>query len=617
MALAFAGLHRARRASALALRAPRPDAGRARNGRGRHRRALREHRGDDAALPPHIARARPRDRGPRRRLALVTAVRWDSQEIAGIGIVGSLLAPVLVGAGTSTSSLVFMTIALLAAIGVVVCRRWGWLAVVAYVVSVPQAADWLYAERDTHLGLTLAVAAAFWLLYVVAAIGYELRTPTDVAASLVGVAAPRQRRGRGGRRLVADRRRRSPRPARTLAVRPRRRARRARDARARVAHESRDRAAAVRRSPRRLVGVAIAVALDGPAVVAAWSAEALVLAWAGRRTDTPERGLVASLVFAGLALAHVLVFEVPPNSLAYGLALDSRGDRRGRPRPAWRSPGIAAAYREYARAPRLGRRRARRLRGERPGRRIWPARSTSSRRRRRSSRSRASGARSASRRSWPGCPAQAGAAARRPRRSWRSRWARCSSWIWRSSSRSGAWARSSPSACCCSPARSRTSGLVYRRCMSIERLAELLEGRRPCVVLTGAGISTESGIPDFRSAGGHLGAVRPDGGGAHRRVPPRSRAGVGVLRAPARRARRRRAERRAPRARRARGAGLDPRSDHAERRRPAPARRLARGRRGARLAARGRVRPLRSSACRWRTPSPRCRCRRARSAGRS
>ena len=38
--------------------------------------------------------------------------------------------------------------------------------------------------------------------------------------------------------------------------------------------------------------------------------------------------------------------------------------------------------------------------------------------------------------------------------------------------------------------------------MSVERLAELLEGRRPCVVLTGAGISTESGIPDFRSAEG-------------------------------------------------------------------------------------------------------------------
>jgi NAD-dependent deacetylase len=33
-------------------------------------------------------------------------------------------------------------------------------------------------------------------------------------------------------------------------------------------------------------------------------------------------------------------------------------------------------------------------------------------------------------------------------------------------------------------------------------LARLLRERQPCVVLTGAGISTESGIPDFRSAGG-------------------------------------------------------------------------------------------------------------------
>ena len=38
--------------------------------------------------------------------------------------------------------------------------------------------------------------------------------------------------------------------------------------------------------------------------------------------------------------------------------------------------------------------------------------------------------------------------------------------------------------------------------MSVKRLAELLDAQRPCVVLTGAGISTESGIPDFRSPGG-------------------------------------------------------------------------------------------------------------------
>src|SRR4029453_1819937 len=35
-----------------------------------------------------------------------------------------------------------------------------------------------------------------------------------------------------------------------------------------------------------------------------------------------------------------------------------------------------------------------------------------------------------------------------------------------------------------------------------QRLAELIVERQPCVVLTGAGVSTESGIPDFRSASG-------------------------------------------------------------------------------------------------------------------
>ncbi len=41
------------------------------------------------------------------------------------------------------------------------------------------------------------------------------------------------------------------------------------------------------------------------------------------------------------------------------------------------------------------------------------------------------------------------------------------------------------------------------------KLAELVREHQPCVVLTGAGISTESGIPDFRSAGGLWTKVNP------------------------------------------------------------------------------------------------------------
>jgi NAD-dependent deacetylase len=45
-------------------------------------------------------------------------------------------------------------------------------------------------------------------------------------------------------------------------------------------------------------------------------------------------------------------------------------------------------------------------------------------------------------------------------------------------------------------------GQLYDERMSVDRLAELVRGHQPCVVLTGAGISTESGIPDFRSPTG-------------------------------------------------------------------------------------------------------------------
>jgi len=45
--------------------------------------------------------------------------------------------------------------------------------------------------------------------------------------------------------------------------------------------------------------------------------------------------------------------------------------------------------------------------------------------------------------------------------------------------------------------------------MDTDRLAALISQRQPCVVLTGAGISTESGIPDFRSSSGIWTGVDP------------------------------------------------------------------------------------------------------------
>ena len=45
--------------------------------------------------------------------------------------------------------------------------------------------------------------------------------------------------------------------------------------------------------------------------------------------------------------------------------------------------------------------------------------------------------------------------------------------------------------------------------MSAAALAALIRERQPCVVLTGAGVSTESGIPDFRSDTGIWAEVDP------------------------------------------------------------------------------------------------------------
>jgi uncharacterized membrane protein len=277
-------------------------------------------------------------------LALGTAVRWGSQEIAGIGIVGSLLAPVFVDAGTHTSSLVFMTIALVAAVGVVVVRRWAWLALVAFVVSVPQAAAWLWNEHSDHLALAIVVTTAFWLLYAVAAVGHELRTPTDSlrlsSASLLftnaSVAAA------GGWWLIDDAGHHGAANAWLFALAGAHLVLGTLVLRSRV---SREIALLLYGVGAGLLGIAFTAALGGPALVAAWSAEAVVLAWAGRRTETPGRALVAGLLFAGLAGAHVLVFEAQPTVLAWGF--DSIPAALGAVALVLAAlAGIAVAYRE-------------------------------------------------------------------------------------------------------------------------------------------------------------------------------------------------------------------------------------------------------------------------------
>jgi len=250
-------------------------------------------------------------------VALGLAVRWSSLEIAGIGILGALLAPVLVDAGTSTSSLVFMALALCSAVGVLLWQRWSWLAALAYVVSAPQAAAWIFDERHAHLGLALLVTAAFWLLYVVAALGYEVRVPTATlrvfSASLLFVNASLT--SLVGWTMLDDAGNHQGATAWVIAVAAAHAALGFAVGRGRVSGQI---AALLLAVGSALGAVGLALALSGPALVAGWSAEAILLAWVATRVGD-RRGQAASLVFLAAAAVHTLVFEAPPRALAYGL----------------------------------------------------------------------------------------------------------------------------------------------------------------------------------------------------------------------------------------------------------------------------------------------------------
>jgi uncharacterized membrane protein len=243
------------------------------------------------------------------------AVRWRSQFVAALAVLGALAAPVLVGSETSGLALAFTVVALVATVAVLLWQRWGWLAIGAFLVSAPQLAFWAWDRDD--LGVPLAVLALYWCLFVAAAIGYELRVPTSAlrvssASVLLLNAGLVAALGWG---LIDDRG--SPEGATSwvLGVTVAHIALGGFGFRQRMSGEIAGLLVAVGVG---LSGVTLALALDGPALVAGWSAEAAILAWVAARTGE-RRALVFSLVFLGLAALHTLVDEAPPDALIDGV----------------------------------------------------------------------------------------------------------------------------------------------------------------------------------------------------------------------------------------------------------------------------------------------------------
>lgn len=255
------------------------------------------------------------------------AVRWKSTVVAAIGILGALLAPVLVGAGASSLSLGFMAIALTAAVGVLLWQRWAWLSLGAFAVSAPQLLMWLAENYDERLAVALGVLIGFWALYVVAAVGYELRArapgelPVDswllLLANVVLVAG-------AGYFALTETGHPNGAVAWFLGL---------------AASQILLGVLALRRTINREIGslliaaglglsaFAFGDALDGPALVIGWAAQAVVLAYLATRASrdamangsNAERLLIAAGAYLGLALGHALLFEAPPSAIVNGV----------------------------------------------------------------------------------------------------------------------------------------------------------------------------------------------------------------------------------------------------------------------------------------------------------
>lgn len=246
-------------------------------------------------------------------VATAIAVRWNEIFVGGIGILGALISPFLVEAGTTGGALAFMAIALASSTGVLIWQRWNWLAALSFLISAPQLIGWVVETYEDDLAIVLIVLPFFWALFVVAAIGYELRVRTEQlrfsSASLLlanaivtagtgwavlddtghGIASTGWVIGAALAHLVLG----------SLTLRGR---------------ISREIALLVLAIAMGLSAIGLALALDGPALVAAWSVEAVLLFWLARRSGM-RRGYLGGSIFLGLAALHTLTMDAPPEQL--------------------------------------------------------------------------------------------------------------------------------------------------------------------------------------------------------------------------------------------------------------------------------------------------------------
>ena len=93
-------------------------------------------------------------------LATRFAVRWQSRGIGALGIVGALLAPVLAGAPSTSTTLALLWLAAASGAAVLVWQRWNWLALAVYAIPLAQWAWWI-GDAQPAAGSIVLVLALF------------------------------------------------------------------------------------------------------------------------------------------------------------------------------------------------------------------------------------------------------------------------------------------------------------------------------------------------------------------------------------------------------------------------------------------------------------------------
>ena len=300
-------------------------------------------------------------------LTTALAVRWAGRAVGGIGLLGGLLSPVLVGASSSALTIAVLGLTAACVTSCVVRTGWGWLGVAGVVAWTPQWGAWLLSGQAA--ASDLVVLAFFAALGLAGAIGVQARSgqerlcaPAAVLATLSALSAALI--GRVGLGEVAG----GQMADAWLAVLA-------------IAHLWTAAALLRRRALAPPLGrllivigvvvadVALALSTGGLPLLVVWSAAAAGFAWLARRTASggADEALVGIGLGAHLALALVrALLAVPPGALGAGdqqllpllsvcvLAASCLGSAHllGATRPAWRATlnGLGLATLAYVTA---------------------------------------------------------------------------------------------------------------------------------------------------------------------------------------------------------------------------------------------------------------------------